>query len=592
MRRRQLMMITRFFFSHLLPAASFKPTELRRAARIRALASSWLAGEEERHEPEWPVLLEKYYRKKVGLAQDDEMKASIRKVMAERTAGRAQDAADRAEAEAKQAREEIANLERQPAITPPQAEAKLQKLIHSEEGKEKVIEKEIEATDKLLEEDERRDLARKDQVDSEGKESEAMEGVKDAQHQLKLRMARRNTVPGVIAVNRFGLEITSKAACDAEENTEWVTGKCRVAGEMDGPDVPEEVKAFKSVEDLQSEREDALEDLSRAQHKEELTADELRNAEFSLKVWKNKHLKPSEEDNKELAELEKKAADQQSQHDSAQKEVKKAKESVKEKSKNLEKALQELLRVETQELKRDDESLASAGRIKDAAETDLQKVEDKLAEEELEEAASSANRSDALEHEAEKLEGQAKDDLLEEAADYRLWQKDLEKEAESFQNHDAKAAVKFHLEAQEDALAEQEAHRKAVLDGASQGLDVEALEKQAFANAHAVSNAGGGEDAAHEDLSKLLQKSADDGNEALEATQKTAQIQSHKNALTQRQQDTMRKLKEINQAEAKQASLGSFAPSIVVSLLREGFPKAPQVEAKNSRRYEQMSGFL
>ncbi|CAK0825445.1 unnamed protein product [Prorocentrum cordatum] len=491
---------------------------------------------------------------RVGVAEQGQLEDILRKAAAERRAGRAKLAADEFHkaAEAKRAEEE--QLEAMPQGSIDSQLARVQSRRTNTEAKEEDVDKEEDETKEFLAEDENRDLATTDQIDKMQEEQENMQGLMDVESELQLRLAKRNKVPGAVAVDKFGLEITKQPECEKEMNTIFRDEKCFVGHEEEGPDSPGEISAYGAAQDQKGEWEAAKEEFWKADRARLRAREKKGDVELLLKQSHNATKK---------ADLERELAVTSKALKEKEKVWMRAKDSLEQKSVELEKAYSELRRTQQGVEKKDLDSVEAADKVRAQAKKQIATQEERAGDVEEEEAKVLDDKARRVGDEAEAAEGDEKDELEKEAAYYRKWSKDAHDEGASLRKHKMKDAIESNSQQESDLSQTKEAHRLALADAASMGRGQELL------------TSGGGDAKTEAKLAKdngliesSLQDSANAGEQFQEMTAMRIEAESHRNKVALREaqtEDNLKKIADERLLVAKAAKSGLSGASLLAS---------------------------
>eukprot|EP00405_Crypthecodinium_cohnii_P053442 CAMPEP_0206601838 /NCGR_PEP_ID=MMETSP0325_2-20121206/46909_1 /ASSEMBLY_ACC=CAM_ASM_000347 /TAXON_ID=2866 /ORGANISM="Crypthecodinium cohnii, Strain Seligo" /LENGTH=655 /DNA_ID=CAMNT_0054113969 /DNA_START=20 /DNA_END=1984 /DNA_ORIENTATION=- len=126
-------------------------------------------------------------------------------------------------------------------------------------GKEHAVRIEKESSNEQINSDERKDENRALLAEEQDEEKAIRVEEKNTQEAIQDRIFERNSVPGKIAINKWGERITSKASCDAEFGTTWHNEVCVAGGEEVSAESAEEVVAAEKVEEGKVAYQQALE---------------------------------------------------------------------------------------------------------------------------------------------------------------------------------------------------------------------------------------------------------------------------------------------------------------------------------------------
>lgn len=442
------------------------------------MATSWLPEEEERAEPSPLVLQLKYYDYLFNQADAKEKKLSLDKVALERKVSRemAEVAGFRNDLESKRAKgdalaEQEGQNEGDPAI--------IKQQIELEKEKDKDTERIEQEMAKVIKENDKRDADVSQQQEVLDLRERYKRGKAAVEENIKRRAKERNKIPGVVAVDPAGLEITTAAECKAEamrgSKVDFQSGQCKVVGDEIGFDKPAELglasQISKSEEQFEASRartQTAKQDLKAAESDAKVADTALHKAERS----KTKGVKQE----KQVEKLQAEATQRHKEEAELRQKMLASKAEAKQALQEERESLNKLAKYENSQEKRDAKDAAREERRSKGARAQVERSEEHQGNIELHEADSLKRRTKELAKEVADVDDEteaqglkAQETHLERMTD------EAQRESEALHKHKEGKATDLQAEQRNAAARATEKERLSLADAASRGQGGQAL---------------------------------------------------------------------------------------------------------------------
>lgn len=514
--------------------------------KVRGEPTSWFPQEEDRQEPAWPTLLAQYYKNTIAEEEDLRMRAALEKVVAERRAGRARAAGVDLNLQAQDLRQDERDLDLEPKNTVDDQinlAQRRQQLLLIKAG---VVDHEAEESQKLLQADALRDAEVRAQLKSMEKERRAIEGLEHVKKEMEKRAEQRNGVPGLPALNEFGQRIMYKESCEAEHDTVFRNGRCIVGGEEEDAQTPEEIAAFNAKNKVRDELDTLLTTKHQLAEKHDKATSHMADVRDEAKIihrqleYLQKHQQPSEELKSEVQVLEKRRTQTEAELKLAEEESKKAKtaleksqDEVKAKKAELREKLKELKSVQQAEKDRDEKDLVNLHKLKEESDQRMIKDDEKMAVEEKKVQAVLGHRDTLLASQEHLHKNDDNDDFQNQRNTFAALERNVGAEAKADEEHNHSDMAKLHTRQLELAKRADSELQLAIRDAASRGGAGQQIKdsKLPLDDEDALRRG-------NQTLGKLLKDDVAAEQAQRDALLKSADVQSNKNSIAMRMQNT------------------------------------------------------
>lgn len=442
------------------------------------MATSWLPEEEERAEPSPLVLQLKYYDYLFKQADATEQKLSIKKVKVERDLSRemAKVAGFRNDLESKRAKGEALSEQEIQTEGDPTIITQQIKLEKEKENDTQSIEKEMA---KVIQDNDTRDAYDSKQKEVLDLRERYKKGKAAVEEQIQRRAKERNKIPGVVAVDPTGLEITTAAECKAEamrgSKVDFQSGQCKVVGDEIGFDKPAEIglasqisKSQEQFEISRAQAQTAKQDLKAAEHDANMADKALHKAERS----KTKGVKHE----KTVEKLQAEAAQRHKEEEALRQKMLGARVEAKQALQEERESLNKLAQYENRQEKQDGKDAAREERRSKDARAQIEGSEEQQGKIELQEADFLQRRTKELAKEVADVDDESEAQGLKAQETYLERMTDeAQRESKALGKHNEGKATDLQAEQRNEAARAAEKERLSLADSASRGEGGQAL---------------------------------------------------------------------------------------------------------------------